>query len=104
MTNRSKKPAASKSKMPGRASIFGPPPILEGEDAQAYNELLASISGAVKPSDTIEELWVCDIVDLTWEIFRYRRIKTNFLADELRATLKTSWCGRLGNQKNLKMI
>ncbi len=35
--------------------LFGPPPLLEGDDPAAYNELLARISGTVKPADVLEE-------------------------------------------------
>jgi hypothetical protein len=52
-----------------RTNIFGPPPILEGEDAGAYDELLAQVSNGVKPTDVFEEIWIRDIVDLAWEIF-----------------------------------
>jgi hypothetical protein len=31
-----------------RLDIFGPPPLIEGEDAAAYDELLIRISAAVK--------------------------------------------------------
>ena len=65
-----------------RTNIFGPPPILDGEDAGAYDELLAQVSNGVKPSDVFEEIWIRDIVDLTWEIFRYRRLKAHFLSEE----------------------
>src|SRR5262249_11588094 len=37
----------------GRLALFGPPPLLEGEDTAAYDELLARISGAVKPADIL---------------------------------------------------
>ena len=56
-------------------SMFGPPPLLEGEDAAAYDELLARVSAAANPSDVIHEIWVRDVVDLTWEILRWRRLK-----------------------------
>ena len=56
-------------------SIFGPPPILPGEDASAYEALLTRVSADVKPKDTIEKFWVRDIVDLTWDVFRLRKIK-----------------------------
>jgi len=58
----------------GRLAWLGPPPLLEGEDAAAYAELLGRISRAVKPSDTFEEIWVQDIVDLEWEARRWRRL------------------------------
>jgi hypothetical protein len=39
--------------------------------------------GARRPTDFIEEIWLRDIVDLTWEIFRWRRLKTKVLAKEV---------------------
>ena len=54
---------------------FGPAPLIEGEDAGAYDELLIRISTAVRPADIFEEIWVRDIVDLVWEAFRLRRLK-----------------------------
>lgn len=50
--------------------IFGPPRLLKGEDAAAYDDLFARVSGNLKPSDIFEEIWVSEIVDLIWERFR----------------------------------
>ena len=58
---------------------FGPPPLIEGEDATAYDELLTRISATVKPADILEDIWVRDIVDLVWEILRLRRLKANVI-------------------------
>jgi hypothetical protein len=58
-----------------RLDLFGPPPLIEGEDAAAYDELLLRISGAVKPADILEDIWVREIVDLVWGAFRLRRFK-----------------------------
>jgi hypothetical protein len=58
---------------------FGPPPLLEGEDSKAYDELLARVSGKVAPTDVLEEIWVRDVVDYTWEAFRWRRLKTRLI-------------------------
>jgi len=33
-----------------RLALFGPPPPIEGDCAEAYDEVLARISGAVKPA------------------------------------------------------
>ena len=68
-----------------RFAVFGPPPLLEGEDFAAYDELLARVSGGVKPADIIEKMWVRDTVDLTWENFRWKRVKTDLV---VRAVLK----------------
>jgi hypothetical protein len=51
----------------------------KGEDSKAYDDLLAQVSGAVKPVDIIEEIFVHDIVDLTWEVFRWRRLETKLM-------------------------
>jgi hypothetical protein len=42
-----KRASASRSKGLSSVSIFGPPPLLEGEDAADYEELLARLSKAV---------------------------------------------------------
>jgi len=60
-------------------NFFGPPPLLDGEDPAAYDDLLARVSGAVKPSDILEEIWVRDVVDLTWEVQRLRQLKAKLL-------------------------
>jgi hypothetical protein len=49
---------------------FGPAPLIEGENAAAYDEFLIRISSAVRPADIFEEIWVRDIVDLVWEALR----------------------------------
>lgn len=59
--------------------IFGLPPVLEGEDPAAYDELTARMYAAVKPVDIIEEMYLVDIVSLEWEILRWRRFKLNVL-------------------------
>jgi hypothetical protein len=58
-----------------RLDLFGPPPLIEGEDAAAYNELLLRVSAAVKPTDIIEEMFTADVVSLEWEVLRWRRLK-----------------------------
>jgi hypothetical protein len=60
-------------------SMFGPPPLVAGEDPAAYEELHSRISAAVKPKDFLEEIWVRDVVDLTWDSLRMRRLKASLL-------------------------
>jgi hypothetical protein len=66
---------------------FGPAPLVEGEDAAAYDELLVRISAAVRPHDIFEEIWVRDIVDLVWEAFRLRRLKACLMTRGARVAL-----------------
>ena len=59
--------------------LFGPAPLIPGEDPQLYAQLLALVTKAIAPSDILEAIWVRDMVELEWEIIRYRRIKTEFI-------------------------
>jgi hypothetical protein len=61
-------------------ALFGPPPLIEGEDPVAYDELLARVASAVSPSDIIEEILVRDFVDLDWEVSRLRRLKASLMS------------------------
>ena len=60
-------------------SLLGPPPVLEGEDASAYEALKFRILSAVKPEDAIEQMWVRDVLDLLWETTRLRRLKAKLM-------------------------
>jgi hypothetical protein len=73
------------------SSLFGSPQLLDGEDAAAYDSLSAQVRAAVKPLDVIEEMFVTDVVSLTWEVQRWRRLKSRLLRargiEELEAFL-----------------
>ena len=56
-------------------SLFGPPPILEGEDAEGYSVLFGRVCAAIKPIDVIDEMFMADVVALEWEVLRWRRLK-----------------------------
>ena len=40
------------------------------------------------PSDIIEEMWVRDVMDLSWDIFRCRGVKTSLIAELIPDTLR----------------
>jgi hypothetical protein len=70
------------ARVPGqveRLALFGPPLLLEGEDASAYDQLLGRICAAVKPVDIIDEMFIADIVSLEWEALRGRRLKRSLI-------------------------
>jgi hypothetical protein len=69
----------SSSKSKSGPNLFGTPPVLEGEDAAAYDELLDRIYAAVGPIDFIDRIFVNDVVCLQWEILRLRRLKTSLI-------------------------
>jgi hypothetical protein len=85
-----------------RSASLGPPPLIEGEDGIAYNHFYGGIAGAVKPRDFIEEMWVRDIVDLSWDVLRLRRLKARLLtygtAAQVRGYLQ-NLCGASQAQK-----
>ena len=67
--------------LPSDCTCLGPPPLIAGEDAAGYDELLARIAGTLQPADMLEQIWVRDVVDLVWEIFRLRRLKSALLTE-----------------------
>jgi hypothetical protein len=104
-----KAPAPTRtSKPPLRASesaeAFGPFPLIAGEDAADYESLHARISGAVEPADFIEKMYVREMVDLTWEALRYRRLTAAFLSDHTRDALVDRLKGSLGYRPAWELI
>ena len=85
-------PAAAPSPAlpPGLAELFGPPPLLPGEDGAAYEALFERIGATLKPRDIVEWLLARDVVDAAWESARLRR---------LRASLRT-----IGQRRGLKSL
>ncbi len=70
---------------PPQTFPFGTAPILRGEDPEAYDALFARLSIDLKPTDIVEEIWIKDVADLTWDILRYRRIKESWLVSDISA-------------------
>src|SRR5262249_19449576 len=67
--------------VPQRLTVFSPPLLLEGEDASAYDQLLARICAAVKPVDIIDEIFIADVVSLEWEVLRWRPLKWTLMQE-----------------------
>jgi hypothetical protein len=75
IANRSKK---SRPDQGEHAALFGPPPLFDGE-GKTYDQLLTEVYRAVMPADIFEEIWVREVVDLTIEVLRLRRLKVNLI-------------------------
>ena len=73
---------------PGGFALFGKPQLLDGEDADAYHELLARVRAAVKPADIIDDMFVADVAALEWEVLRWRRLKTTLIRGHGLAALE----------------
>src|SRR5437899_618505 len=81
----------------GRA-LLGPLPLIRGEDGCAYNELCARIAAAAKPKDFIEEI----VTDLSWEVFRLRRIKAKMWTPNVAAAIRSTLHGVCGEAQAKK--
>lgn len=60
-------------------SLLGPAWILEGENAELYEALLARIGAEMQPIDLIEWLLLKDVVALTWDIQRSRHHRNSIM-------------------------
>jgi hypothetical protein len=72
-------PALSLSDIVERILGVAAPPLMPGENEAQYTSLAARIVAGARPRDAIEELLARDVLDLTWEILRLRRVKTGVL-------------------------
>ena len=62
-----------------RVAGIAPSPLLPGEQEAEYATLIARIVAVAQPRDAIEDLLTRDVIDLTWEVFRLRRVKAGIL-------------------------
>jgi hypothetical protein len=61
------------------ARIFGKPPILSTESAQAFHSLLSRFAGSLQPMDEIEWFAVWNYTVKTWELLRHYRIRAGIV-------------------------
>jgi hypothetical protein len=62
-------------------ALLGPSWIINGEDPQVYEALLAQVGAAVGAKDIVDWLLIKDFVALTWDIQRSRRIRDGLMRD-----------------------
>jgi hypothetical protein len=77
------------------AQLFGPPLLLEGEDAAAYDLLFTQVFAAIKPVDVIDEMLINDLVALQWEVLRWRRLKLSVIRAKRLHSVETHLRGHL---------
>jgi hypothetical protein len=82
----------TRSRVVNSDSLFGPPPVLSGEDAVAYDELIGRVYAAIKPADVVDEMLIADVVASEWEFLRWSRLKLSLIqacaVEALKAFLK----------------
>ena len=84
-----------------RVVAIAPAPLLPGEKQADYADVAVRIVRAAKPRDAIEDFLVRDVVDLTWEIFRLRRVKAGILKSSAGSGVKRI-LGEIGYPWNQK--
>ena len=83
MRKNSKNTSNSKSKAFSRLNLFGPPPLLYGEDEAAYYEMVARVSAAWGRGISSRRFGFAISSMQLWNISRWRRIQAAFLADKV---------------------
>ena len=68
-----------------RVAGIAPAPLLPGEQEAEYATHVARIVAAAQPRDAIEDLLTRDVIDLSWEVVRLRRLKAGLLRGGLAA-------------------
>jgi hypothetical protein len=53
--------------------------LLPGESRQDFEAIRRMMVDDIRPETNIEWLWTLDLVELSWEILRYRRLKKRIL-------------------------
>jgi hypothetical protein len=62
--------------------------LLPGENQQEFDIIRNMMIDEVQPQTNIEWLWTLDLVELSWEIFRYRRLKQRALHEHRHFAIK----------------
>lgn len=69
------------------SNLFGPAPLIAGEDHRNYDAVLERFYDVVKPADFVEEIWVNEVAEFTWDAVRLRRLRATLFASTAREQL-----------------
>jgi hypothetical protein len=79
-------------------TAVAPAALLPGENKADYLTVAERIVSASRPRDAIEDLLIRDVIDLSWEVLRLRRVKSSILkasmADGIKKVLNDLGEGR----------
>ena len=65
--------------VPAELTAFSEPLLLPGESPRDFEVISQMMIEEIQPQTNIEWLWTLDLVELSWEILRYRRLKERIL-------------------------
>jgi hypothetical protein len=69
-------------------SFSDPCDLLPGENRGDFEAIRQMMVDDVQPETNVEWLWTLDLVELSWEILRYRRLKQRVLAQHRHCAIK----------------
>jgi hypothetical protein len=80
VSNRTLQAYPASSQMPSELNAFlESSSVLPDEDLKDYEFIKQMMIDDVSPQTNMEWLWTLDLVELSWEIIRYRRLKQTVL-------------------------
>jgi hypothetical protein len=66
--------------MPAEFEVLAPPPLLlPGESIEQYQLMRQAIVSEIEPQSVIEWLLVIDVIELSWDVTRYRMLRHKVL-------------------------
>ncbi len=68
--------------------LLGAPPVLSTERIRSYQEIMGRLMECLAPCDFMEQMFVKELTDCTWEMARYTRQKTLAMERGFRKHLK----------------
>jgi len=76
--------------IPNELKVFIEQPcLLPGENRRDYEILRQMMTDDIEPRTTIEWLWTFDLIELSWEVLRYRRLKQKVLETNRAAAVES---------------
>src|SRR6266478_2552143 len=76
--------------IPNELKVFTKQPrLLPGENRRDYELLRQMMIDDIQPTTNIEWLWTFDLIELSWEVLRYRRLKQKVLETNRTAAIES---------------
>jgi hypothetical protein len=70
-------------------AIVRPAPLQPGENLHDFESIRAIIIDDVKPQSGLEWLWTIDLIDISWDIVRYRSSRQKVLQTYREAAIES---------------
>ncbi len=87
---RANKPSVAKGFDKGELHSCNLPrlPLIKGENLAEYENFQVSSIAYVKPTNIIENIWLQDFIDYTWEAQRVKNLKTSLMQSKMKDAVK----------------